>query len=250
VLVVLIGPAVRLSEYVSTSDKRYQAVLRFGMTTSTYDTEGEITSRAPVDISYEELEETLSTFVGEFKQTPPIYSAIKVGGRKAYDIARDGETVDLEPRTITVYSIELLDWDPPEAVIDIHCSSGTYIRSLASDLGEKLGCGATLVGLRRTRNGQFGLRDAVSLSKLQEAFENGDWYKYLIPAAEALSDWYTVVLTYEQVDAVRHGHRVPAPEVVQAGLWGRAVSEEGELVALIEYDAETNEWQPRKVFFN
>lgn len=250
VLVVLIGPAVRLSEYVSTSDKRYQAVLRFGMTTSTYDTEGEITSRAPVDISYEELEETLSTFVGEFEQTPPIYSAIKVGGRKAYDIARDGETVELEPRLITVHSIELLDWDPPEAVIDVHCSSGTYIRSLASDLGEKLGCGATLVGLRRTRNGQFALRDAVSLSKLQDAFNNGDWYKYLIPAAEALNDWYTVVLTYEQVDAVRHGHRVEAPEVVKEGLWGRAVSEEGELVALIEYDAETNEWQPRKVFFN
>jgi len=250
VLVVLIGPAVRLSEYVSTSDKRYQAVLRFGMTTSTYDTEGEITSRAPVDISYEELEETLSTFVGEFEQTPPIYSAIKIGGRKAYDIARDGETVEMEPRLITVHSIELLDWDPPEAVIDVHCSSGTYIRSLASDLGEKLGCGATLVGLRRTRNGQFALRDAVSLSKLQDAFDNGLWYKYLIPAAEALSDWYTVELTYEQVDAVRHGHRVEAPEVVKEGLWGRAVSEEGELVALIEYDAETNEWQPRKVFFN
>jgi len=250
VLVVLIGPAVRLSEYVSTSDKRYQAVLRFGVTTSTYDTEGEITSRAPVDISYEELEETLNTFVGEFEQTPPIYSAIKVGGRKAYDYARDGETVELEPRLITVHSIELLDWDPPEAVIDIHCSSGTYIRSLASDLGQKLGCGATLVGLRRTRNGQFGLRDAVSLSKLQDAFNNGDWYKYLIPAAEALSDWHTVVLTYEQVDAVRHGHRVPAAEVVEVGLWGRAISEEGELVALIEYDAEANEWQPRKVFFN
>lgn len=250
VLVVLIGPAVRLSEYVSTSDKRYQAVLRFGVTTSTYDTEGEITSRSPVDISYEELEESLSTFVGEFEQTPPIYSAIKVGGRKAYDIARDGETVELEPRLITVHSIELLDWDPPEAVIDIHCSSGTYIRSLASDLGQKLGCGATLVGLRRTRNGQFALRDAVSLSKLQDAFDSGLWYKYLIPAAEALSDWYTVVLTYEQVDAVRHGHRVPAPEVVKEGLWGRAVSEEGELVALIEYDAEANEWQPRKVFFS
>lgn len=249
VLVVLVGPAVRLSEYVSTSDKRYQAVLRFGVTTSTYDTEGEITSRAPVDISYEELEEALSTFVGEFEQTPPIYSAIKVDGRKAYDIARDGETVELEPRHITVHSLELLDWDPPEAVIDVHCSSGTYIRSLAFDLGQKLGCGATLVGLRRTRNGRFGLRDAISLNKLQEAFRNGDWYKYLIPAAEALGDWYTVELTYEQVDAVRHGHRVAAPEVVEAGLWGRAISEEGELVALIEYDAETNEWQPRKVFF-
>lgn len=248
VLVVLVGPAVRLSEFVSASNKRYQAVLRFGITTSTYDTEGEITSRAPVDISYEELEEALGTFVGEFEQIPPIFSAIKVDGRKAYDIAREGETVELEPRLITVHSLELLDWDPPEAVIDIHCSSGTYIRSLASDLGQKLGCGATLVGLRRTRNGQFGLRDAVSLSKLQEAFRNGDWYKYLIPAAEALGDWYTVELTFEQVDSVRHGHRIPAPEVVAPGLMGRAISEEGDLVALIEYDAEANEWQPRKVF--
>ncbi|HNZ15646.1 MAG: tRNA pseudouridine(55) synthase TruB [Anaerolineaceae bacterium] len=250
VLVVLIGPAVRLSEYVSTSDKRYQAVIRFGVTTNTFDTEGEITSRAPVDISHEELEKTLQTFVGEFEQTPPIYSAVKVGGRKAYDLAREGESVELEPRLITVHSIELLDWDPPEAVVDIQCSSGTYIRSLAADLGEKFGCGATLVGLRRTRNGQFGLRDAVSLNKLQEAFATGEWYKYLIPAAEALSDWYTVTLSYEQVDEVRHGHRVSAPEVVEAGKWGRAVSEEGELVALVEYDAETNEWQPRKVFFS
>jgi len=148
-----------------------------------------------------------------------------------------------------VHELELLDWDPPEAVIDIQCSSGTYVRSLAHDLGEKLGCGATLTGLRRTKNGRFGLRDAVSLRKLQEAFANGDWYQYLIPAAEALGDWYTVELTVEQVDEVRHGHRVPAAEPVEEGKWARAVSQEGELVALMEYDSAANEWQPRKVFF-
>ncbi|MEA4959274.1 MAG: tRNA pseudouridine(55) synthase TruB [Anaerolineaceae bacterium] len=249
VLVVLVGPAVRLSEYVSASDKRYQAVIQLGITTDTYDTEGQVTSRSPVDITYEEFDATLQTFVGQFEQVPPIYSAIKVHGRKAYEMAREGEEVELEPRLITVHELELLDWDPPEAVIDVQCSSGTYIRSLAHDLGEKLGCGATLVGLRRTKNGQFGLRDAVPLRRLQESFADGTWYKYLIPAAEALGDWYTIELTVQQVDEVRHGHRVPATEEMEVGKWARAISEEGELVALMEYDPQTTEWQPRKVFF-
>jgi len=249
VLVVLVGPAVRLSEYVSASDKRYQAVIQLGITTDTYDTEGQVTSRSPVDITYEEFDATLQTFVGQFEQVPPIYSAIKVHGRKAYEMAREGEEVELEPRLITVHELELLDWDPPEAVVDVQCSSGTYIRSLAHDLGEKLGCGATLVGLRRTKNGQFGLRDAVPLRRLQESFADGTWYKYLIPAAEALGDWYTIELTVQQVDEVRHGHRVPATEEMEVGKWARAISEEGELVALMEYDHQTTEWQPRKVFF-
>lgn len=248
VLVVLVGPAVRLSEFVSASDKRYQAVIKFGMTTSTFDTEGEITSRRPVDISYEELEEALSGFVGEFEQTPPIYSALKVKGKKAYELAREGKDVELEPRTITVHSLELLDWDPPEAVIDIQCSSGTYVRSLASDLGEKLGSGATLIGLRRTKNGQFTLREAISLRRLEESFQDGDWYKYLIPAAEALGDWHTVVVDVESIDKITHGHRIPGDPGLEQGLMARAVSEDGELVALIEFDAETAEWQPRKVF--
>ncbi|HNW95325.1 MAG TPA: tRNA pseudouridine(55) synthase TruB [Anaerolineaceae bacterium] len=249
VLVVLLGPAVRLSEYVSASEKRYQAVIELGITTDTYDLEGRVMRRSPVEISYEEFEEALQGFIGEFEQKPPAYSAIKIKGEKAYELARRGEEVDLEPRMIQVHELELLDWDPPEAVIDIQCSSGTYVRSLAHDLGEKLGCGATLTGLRRTKNGSFGLRDAVSLRKLQEAFTNGDWYQYLIPAAEALGDWYTVELTVEQVDEMRHGHRVPAVDVVEPGKWARAVSQEGELVALVEYDSATNEWQPRKVFF-
>lgn len=249
VLVVLVGPAVRLSEYVSASTKRYQATLQLGFTTATYDLEGEVTGRSPVDISYEEFEEALTGFVGEFEQKPPAYSAIKVGGVKAYDLARKGEEVDLEPRLINVSSIDLLDWNPPEAIIDVECSSGTYIRSLVHDLGEKLGCGATLTALRRTRNGQFTLREAVPLRKLQEAFQAGDWYKYLIPAAEALGDWYTIELDETALDEVRHGHRIPATEEVEPDKWARAISQDSELVALMQYDAATREWQPRKVFF-
>lgn len=248
VLVVLIGPAVRLSEYVSASDKRYQATIRLGSSTDTYDSEGTITDSAAWEsITEEKFNEVLQKFVGEIEQVPPPYSAVKVKGKKAYDLAREGEEVDLEPRLIQVYSLEVIEWAPPEVVIDVYCSSGTYVRSLANDLGKELGCGAHLIGLRRTKSGRFTLRDAIPLRKLQESFENGTWYRNLIPAAEALADWPVVELDADQVELVRHGHRVPG-EPNSKG-WARGVSEQGDLVALLEFDAETNEWQPRKVFF-
>jgi tRNA pseudouridine55 synthase len=248
VLVVLLGPAVRLSEYVSASDKRYQAILRLGASTDTYDADGRVVSSAPAEhISETEFDEALQTFVGEIEQMPPPYSAVKVKGRKAYEMAREGEEVELSPRKIKVYSLELLEWALPEAVIDVYCSSGTYVRSLAHDLGMKLGCGAHLVGLRRTKSGRFTLRDAVPLRKLREAFENGTWYQFLIPAAEALTDWPALELTQDQVEALRHGHRIAAESGSPQQACG--VSEMGELVALLSLDPDNNQWQPKKVFF-
>ena len=248
VLVILIGPAVRLSEFVSASDKRYQATIRLGSTTDTYDGDGQITSTAEVgDISEEAFDEVLQTFVGEMEQVPPPYSAVKVKGRKAYEMARKGEELELEPRIVHVYSLEILEWAPPESVVDVYCSSGTYVRSLANDLGKSLGTGAHLVGLRRTKSGRFTLRDAVQLRRLQESFDAGDWYRFLIPAAEALSDWPMVELDADAVDLVRHGHRIPAAETDKG--WARGVSQQGDLVALLEADEENREWQPRKVFF-
>ncbi|MBE3144334.1 MAG: tRNA pseudouridine(55) synthase TruB [Planctomycetes bacterium] len=248
VLVILIGPAVRLSEFVSASDKRYQAVIRLGQTTDTYDADGHVTSTSPVDITEEQFENALKQFIGEIEQVPPPYSAVKVKGRKAYEMAREGEEVNLQPRKIQVYNLDLLEWAPPEAVIDVYCSSGTYVRSLAHDMGEALGCGAHLVGLRRTKSGRFTLRDAVPLRKLRETFDNGTWYQFLIPAAEALSDWPAIELSQTQVENVRHGHRIPADP--EKGKIARGISEQGELVALLELDSTTNEWQPKKVFFS
>ncbi|HQM54053.1 MAG TPA: tRNA pseudouridine(55) synthase TruB, partial [Anaerolineaceae bacterium] len=248
VLVVLLGPAVRLSEYVSASDKRYQAVIMLGTTTDTYDADGRTTSSAPVNISEEEFNNELQKFVGQIEQVPPPYSAVKVHGQKAYDMARRGEEVELAPRIIHVYSLELLEWAPPEVVIDVYCSSGTYVRSLVNDLGSRLGCGATLSGLRRTKSGRFTLRDAVPLRKLNEAFADGSWYQYLIPAAEALSDWPMIELNDQEVDSIKHGIRIPAVDAKQQKVCG--VSGQGELVALLELDAEKMEWQPKKVFFS
>lgn len=266
VLVVLIGPAVRLSEYVSATDKRYQAIIRLGSSTDTYDAEGKFTQQStePVNVTEEQFETALQGFIGEIEQTPPAYSAIKVKGRRAYDMARKGEDVELEPRKIQVFHLEVLEWAPPEVVIDAHCSSGTYVRSLANDLGNTLGCGAYLVGLRRTKSGRFSLREATPLRKLQEAFTAGNWYQYLIPAAEALGDWDALELNPDQVDEVRHGHRLSAAPGTQPGMV-RGVSMAGELVALLELvpaaESETAEgaepvadpvmeWQPKKVFYS
>jgi tRNA pseudouridine55 synthase len=253
VLVILVGPAVRLSEYVSASDKRYQAIIRMGGTTDTFDAEGQVKrSDGPLNVTEAQFEEALKSFVGEIEQTPPPYSAVKVQGRKAYEMARKGEEVDLAPRKITVHHLEVLEWAPPEVVIDVHCSSGTYVRSLANDLGVKLGCGAYLVGLRRTKSGRFSLRDATPLRKLQEAFTAGNWYQYLIPAAEALGDWPAVELNPDEVEGVRHGHRVKAKDADTDHEKVRGVSTQGELVALMELTINedgSKEWQPKKVFF-
>ena len=201
-----------------------------------------------MEISEEQFENALKQFIGEIEQVPPPYSAVKVNGKKAYEMAREGEEVELAPRMINVYNLELLEWAPPEAVIDVYCSSGTYVRSLANDLGKVLGCGAHLVGLRRTKSGRFTLRDAVPLRKLRDAFDQGNWYQYLIPAAEALSDWPAIELNSEQLDAIRHGNRIQS-EPGSTG-WARGVSQQGELVALLENDDATSEWQPKKVFFS
>ncbi len=254
VLVILVGPAVRLSEFVSASDKRYQAIIRLGGATDTYDADGRFTGqvRTPVNVTEAQFNEVLQRFVGEIEQTPPPYSAVKVQGRKAYEMARQGEEVELAPRIINVYHLEVLEWAPPEVVIDVHCSSGTYVRSLANDLGTALGCGAYLVGLRRTKSGRFSLRDATPLRKLQEAFTIGNWYQFLIPAAEALAEWPAVELNPDEVEEVKHGHRVKAAADTKPGLV-RGVSMAGELIAIMDLATGEDgslEWQPKKVFFS
>ena len=253
VLVILIGPAVRLSEYVSASDKRYQAIIRLGASTDTFDSEGKfVRSDQPINVTEEQFEAILKQYEGEIEQTPPPYSAVKVNGRPAYDMARKGEEVELAPRKITVHHLEVLEWAPPEIVVDVHCSSGTYVRSLANDIGNALGTGAYLVGLRRTKSGRFSLRDATPLRKLQEAFQAGNWYQYLIPAAEALGEWPAIELAPDDVEEVRHGHRVKAAADAERPQLVRGVSMAGELIALMVPavgEDGSPEWQPKKVFF-
>lgn len=168
VLPVCIGKAARLIEYLN-DDKEYIATVQFGKTTSTYDIDGEITSETNVRVSRLELKSVLNEFKGEILQIPPIYSAIKVNGKKLYDYAREGKKVEIKPRKVFIKNIELLKFDEEnqQAEILVACSKGTYIRSIAFDMGQKLKCGGYLTNLIRTKAGKFDIDNAVNLDNLQ-----------------------------------------------------------------------------------
>lgn len=168
VLPICIGKATRLIEYLQ-DDKEYIAQIQFGQNTDTYDIDGEVTENFDKKITADDLKNILPEFRGEISQLPPIYSAIKVNGKKLYDYARKGESVEIKPRKITISKLELLDFDIEKqtAKIIVGCSKGTYIRSLAFDIGKKLGCGAFLSELTRTKAGTFNIENTVSLENLK-----------------------------------------------------------------------------------
>lgn len=209
VLVICVGSATRLSDDVMHGEKGYRARVKFGVTTTTYDREGEITAQNPVDhLTAEAVMDALRGFVGEIDQVPPMYSAIKHGGKKLYDLARSGVEVERAPRRVTIDELTLREWISPEAVIDVRCSAGTYIRSLAFDLGEALGVGAHLSGLIRTRSGAFSLTNAVALDTLLDA----DPRDYLITPRDAFPDVPSITLSDFQVQEIQHGRAIPVPE--------------------------------------
>jgi tRNA pseudouridine55 synthase len=221
-------------------------VIRFGTSTETYDAEGEavrITNAVPGE---EDILALLPSFVGKIQQTPPPYSAIKVQGKKAYELARKGEQVELEPRSITVYKLEVVHYHPPDLTIIVECSAGTYIRSLANDFGEKLNVGAHLANLRRVKSGPFTIEECVPLSALELSFKSGDWQEYLRPASDALPELPIVKLQGSQFADVLHGRRIPAEGKAEG--MARAIGPDGDLVAILEAIEDAGVWHPKKVF--
>lgn len=169
VLPICIGKATRLIEYLD-EDKEYLATVQFGKNTATYDLEGEITATFDKKVTEEDVKNALKAFEGEISQIPPIYSAIKVNGKKLYDYARQGQDIEIKPRKVTISKIELKEFDKTSqsAKITVACSKGTYIRSIAYDLGAKLGCGGYLTALERTKAGKFQVNTAIKLEDLTE----------------------------------------------------------------------------------
>lgn len=246
VLVLCLGPATRLSEYLSTSVKRYEARVRFGEATETYDAQGPVTQTTHQAPTREQIENALEPFRGRIQQVPPPYSAIRVKGKKAYELAREGMEVKLDPREVTVYELTLVSYEPPELAIVVECSAGTYIRSLAHDLGESLGTGAHLVALRRLKAGPFSLAEAIALDELDHAMQEGRWEEYLLPAAEALPNLPAVYVEAEEIVKLRNGLRIPA--LADPSELARALDSNGRLVAVLESVNGGREWHPRKVF--
>ncbi|MFP3852924.1 MAG: tRNA pseudouridine(55) synthase TruB [Anaerolineales bacterium] len=247
-LVLCLGPATRLSEYLTQHDKGYWTVLRFGVGTDSHDATGEVLKEGGRIPKRRQLESALAHFRGSIEQRPPDYSAVKIAGKRAYELARAGRKPALASRTVRIERLELLSYDPPDLELHIECSAGTYIRSLARDLAESLGTEAHLTRLQRTRVGSFQLEQAQSLEELTEAVEAGDWEQFIIPAAEALPEIPSIVLDEVQMEHVQHGRRLPR-EFPDAGL-ARALTPEGELAAILEAGEENDHWQPRKVFLS
>jgi len=245
VLILCLGPATRLSEYAMHSPKRYRAEVRLGVSTNTYDTEGEVTAERPLTgLTTDRIEAALEAFRGEIAQVPPMYSAIKQGGKRLYDLARAGKEVTRPPRQVTIYDLRLLEAALPDVTLDVACSPGTYIRSLAHDLGEALGVGAHLTGLVRTASGSFRVEDAVPLEDLRTAIAADDWRRYLLPPGQALADWSRLDLSADQAVRLLNGGAFRAQP--DAAGRARAYAPEGRLLALVE--VRKGEWWPFKVF--
>lgn len=245
VLVLCLGPATRLSEYAMRSTKQYRASVRLGITTDTYDSEGEIIAERPVgDLNASDIEAALTPFFGAFDQVPPMYSAIKQDGKRLYELARRGKDVERPARRVTIDRIDLVELALPDIVLDVTCSPGTYIRSLAYDLGEALGTGAYLTGLVRRASGSFHIDDAVQLQDFEAAAQAGDWQKYLVPPDQAVLGMTPVQLDAEGAERIRNGNPVPAEPGAMGD--GRAYAPDSTLVALVA--CRDGLWHPVKVF--
>jgi len=252
VLPVFLGQATRLVEFLGRSPKVYRARVRFGTATDTYDAAGTTTFVGdPSGVSPEQVQAALVVFRGPILQRPPPYSALKVGGRRLYSLARAGEPMEVPARPVEVFRLEMLGWEPPVAILEVECGKGTYIRSLAHDLGQQLLCGAHLEALERTRVGPFTLEEATSLSEMEHAFQAGAWAGLVHPM-DRVVDWMRPVwVTPDAAQQLGCGQDVslpPGDEAQRDGEWRRAYLESGELAALLQFRADTGLWHPVKVF--
>jgi tRNA pseudouridine55 synthase len=258
VLPICLGEATRVAEYLSESGKAYRATIRFGRETDTYDSEGQTTAEAPVSIDEDDIREILPAFVGTQQQIPPAFSAIKRGGQPSYKLARAGQEMTLEARLVFISGLTIVSWQSPDLVLDVECGKGTYIRSLAFDLGRKLGPGAYLAGLIRTRSGPFTLAESLTLDMLELALEDGSWRDHLYAPDEALLERRAAVLGELNEWRLCHGLPLNLPVAgLRDSLPGlasqdqaellRAYSVDGRFLGILRWVDERGSWQPHKV---
>ncbi len=228
VLPVFVGRATRGVEFFEHADKIYEAVLQLGLATDTEDTTGTVLEEKPVNVTQTEFLQVLERFRGKIQQVPPMYSALKVNGQKLYDLARQGKTVERKSREVTIFELTCLAFDGNTARLRVHCSKGTYIRTLCKDIGEALGCGGCMAALRRVQAGAYSIQDAVSMEKLIKA-ENPE--SCLAPVDSLFLQHEKAVLTEKQELRCRNGgsFSVQIPD----GMY-RAYSKSGEFLMLAQ----------------
>jgi len=252
VIPVAVGNATRLLEYLLDGNKSYISTIELGTRTNTYDSEGIVTEYCdPSGIIRETITDALSNFRGEIMQTPPMYSAVKIKGKRLYELARNGVIIHREPRKVSIHNVSFLEFNPPILRIMIECGKGFYMRTFADDLGQILGCGAFLKSLRRLSSGPFRIEQSTELDEVLIAFEEGRGYEILQEPGICIPDAQRLDLTELEAQQVRDGRRISAlsdknPHE-ESGM-ARAYSPSGHLLAVMRHDSPSKEWLPKKVF--
>ena len=254
VLPVCLGKATKVCDLLTDKDKTYRAVLLLGKTTDTQDLTGEVLNESDTCfLNEKEVETAIQGFVGEYRQIPPMYSALKVNGKKLYELAREGKVIERKARTVYIRKIRILSIELPRVTMEVTCSKGTYIRTLCQDIGEKLGVGGCMKSLLRTQVGRFSLEDSKTLQNIQELKENGSLEQILIPVDSLFEDYRRVQVDKKQEPLLYNGNMfymegqkdVPYDEEMV-----RVYDCDGKFVAIYRYNAENNQYKIVKMFFN
>lgn len=214
VLPVCLGCATRLCDMLTEKDKEYVAVLRLGVTTDTQDITGKVLAEKEVTESVEKVREVISSFEGEQLQIPPMYSALKVNGKKLYELAREGKEIERKARPIVVHEIEILSENMPEFTIRIKCSKGTYIRTICHDIGQKLSCGGAMVSLKRTKVGNFGIEDSYTLSRIEDMAKEGRLCEILLPVEKVFEKLPEIRVKETAMKALLNGNQLKKEEIL------------------------------------
>ena len=254
VIPVCFGQATRVMEYLLDGAKRYSGEIHLGVSTDTYDAMGEVVTETDAStITSEQVQDALMQFQGEISQVPPMYSALKRDGKRLYDLARKGIEVEREPRPVSVYAIDLTGWEPPLVTVKVDCGRGFYMRSLAHDVGQILGCGGHLKSLVRIKTGPFHLDDAVILEEAEFGFEDGSWADLVYSPDAALGSLRTIIAGHRTQSAVQNGRPLPGEisfRPAQADERCRVYGTDGEFLAIARFDPDRRRWVPDKVFQN
>lgn len=252
VLPVCLGKGTKLCDMLTDKTKTYRAVLLLGMETDTQDTTGTVLDEKPVTVTEEEVREAVLSFQGEYDQIPPMYSALKVDGKKLYELARAGKEVERKARPVTILDIRVENIALPRAVITVTCSKGTYIRTLCYDIGRKLGCGGCMESLIRTRVSGFELEDSLKLSEIERLKAEGTLDEHIVPI-DAVFEEYPAVSTKPEFDRLVHNgnpcylNQIAGNRKMEDGLF-RVYDSAGQFIGVYEVDGESRMLKPRKVF--
>ena len=255
VLPVCFGSATKLCDLMTDKSKEYEAVLRLGITTDTQDLSGTILSESAVTVGEADIERAIMRFVGGYEQLPPMYSALKVNGKKLYELAREGKEVARQPRHVDIPAIRILEMKAPEVRFVVSCSKGTYIRTLCADIGEHLGCGAAMAHLKRTRVGNFRIEDAVTLSQVEAFMQQGTFQQYVTAPDSVFMEYEGAVVRSGAERALLNGNKLypnqldfDLPVSFKDGDMLRVYNGRREFQAVYVFVKNEGVWKPFKMF--